>query len=146
MWTDSCWVTFFQWDVSLAVLDLFITTSDVSYSPSWNRLKLLLPTVNLFQQPPSLANHMGVRGGHCGEQSVWTALPCPGLELTTLTTRGPNWSVPQCISELSHIPLASQALWIRQCPWASWCGHWSTARTRMCGRQATYIPVTLACQ
>ncbi len=28
---------------------------------------------------------------------------------TPLTMRGPNWSVPQCIGELSQIPIASQA-------------------------------------
>jgi hypothetical protein len=34
---------------------------------------------------------------------------CPGIELTTHTMRGPNWSILQCIRDLSHIPMASQA-------------------------------------
>jgi hypothetical protein len=139
---DSRGLTFFRWGVSLAVPDLVITTSEVSYSPSWNRLKLLLPTVNLFQQPPPLLTTW--EWGVATVDNSLYRLHChrPGLEPTTLTMRGPNWSVPQCIRELSHIPMASQALWIRQCPWASWCGRWSTARMRMCGRQATYIPVS----
>ncbi len=46
---------------------------------------------------------------------------CPGLNPTTQTMRGPNWSIPQCINEfLQYLPMATQALWIQKCSLASW--------------------------
>jgi hypothetical protein len=84
--------------------------------PSSNRLKLLLPTVNLFHQPPPpLANQMGVRGGQCGQQSVRTALPSSGTR-----THDPNHERPYLVSFHSALGSSHTSLWqARHCGYDS---------------------------
>jgi hypothetical protein len=144
---DGCWVHVFtgNWVWLSQILSSLLQMSLTSHS-IFKSAQAAIAHCKFIPPATPLANHMGVRGGQCGQQSVQTALPLSGTRTHDPHYERPDWSVPQCMRVLSHIPIACQALWIRQCPWASWCGHWSTARMRLCGRQATYILAILSCQ
>ncbi len=91
-----------------------------------------MPHCNFFPPatPPPLANQTVERGGQCGQQSVWAALPSSGLRPTPNTTWALASHFHSALGSSHTSPWQAGLLWIQQYPWPSWCGRWSTAQTR----------------